>query len=162
MEEAIFTEISKGKIKGKIEGKDNVYEFLLGFCSLPPPHITMDYRVLPEGEVRGFRGRSPGVLYSFLSRHGYPVPDLLKLWADQAKVVTENMLVGSADKTVNGLRSYYTELSESQIVSFVREGMSELFREASVTIVLYDYYMTKIANNWNSEVYRLLSANKGG
>lgn len=145
--EAAIVEINKGRV----EGEDQVYDFILGFCETPYPHITMDYCFLHGGfDSVGFAGRSPDSLIVLLNSEGYPVPFILQLWANQAQVVTEKMLSGSSDMTVDGLRSYYTEYSEAQIESFVREGMSEIFHDASVSLALYNYWGIKTADALNA------------
>ena len=138
---------------GRIVFEDQVYEFTLGFCEDPYPHITMDYRVLPGGiDSVGFAGRSPAALIYVLNREGYPVPNMLRIWSDEAAELTERLLSGSSDKTLLGLRSYYTSYSEVEIESVVRECMSDKFCDASVSIALYTYKGIQAADAWNTHL----------
>ncbi|MCG9133146.1 hypothetical protein J5I95_15825 [Candidatus Poribacteria bacterium] len=144
---------------GRIVCEDDVYEFTLGFCEDPYPHVTMDYRVLPGGiDVVGFAGRSPGALLYVLNREGYPVPNMLRIWSDEAAELTERLLSGSSDKTLLGLRSYYTSYSEAAIESVVRECMSEKFCDASVSLALHTYKGIKAADAWNARLDELLNS----
>lgn len=144
-------------IKGKVASADTVYEWKLGLCEEPYPHVTIDYYSVPEGrKVQGFAGRSPSGLIMVLEQHSYPIPDILQAWSQQLREVEVAMLSGSADKSVAGLREHYTGLSEDQIKSYISESVSELFREASISLALYTYHGIKVAEWWNERLDALI------
>lgn len=143
-------------VSGQIEGTDGVYAWVLGFCETPYPHITIDYRELSSNsEIVGFGGRSPDGLISLLVQKGYPVPMTLRVWASEAYRVALKVFQDSEDKTLAGIRRYYTSFSEDQIEVFVREGMSAMFRDATVSLALYTYHGIKAADAWNERLDQL-------
>lgn len=147
--------------KGKIEGIDGIYEFVLGYCEgRVYPYITMDYRELCAGsEVQSFSGRSPKGLIILLTEQNYPIPATLDLWEKQAAQVTILMLSGAEDMSVDGLQRHYTEhLTEDEIREFVQQEMSEIFQEATIVLALHTYWAIKLANAWNEGLDQMIEA----
>jgi len=151
--------------KGKVEGKNCVYEFILGFCEGPVyPYITIDYWVLPDGvSTDKFAGRSPQGLVSVLTEKNYPVPAILELWQEQTKRVTNSMLSGAEDMTLDGLRQHYVkQLTEDDIKEFIRQEVSEMFQETTITLALHTYWGIRAANDWNEGLEQILLQRYGG
>lgn len=150
-------------VKGKVEGKDCVYEWTLGFCEEHVyPYVTMDYRVLPDGvSADKFAGRSPQGLVAILTEYDYPIPDTLEHWRAQALQVTISMLSGAEDETLAGLRKHYTEqLTEADIEAFIRKEVSEEFQESTIALALHTYWGIRAANDWNKGLDRIVQLEK--
>lgn len=150
--------------KGLVEGSNNIFEFVLGFCDDPPyPYITIDYHLpATTQKFQRFGGRSPLALMCLLKDQGYPIPHPLSVWESQARLVTMSMLSDAEDMTLEGLHRHYTEvLSVNDIKAFIHEEVSPEFQAATITLALHTYWGIQSAKAWNEGLDQMLQEGSG-